>query len=75
MNSPPPRSGPPAAISTPCVLVCFIEPASRLGRGCGWDVEEVAGWAAFSEAERAAIMVELPRRRERLEQAGVERIG
>ena len=50
-------------IPSPCIKVCVIEPGSGLCTGCLRSLEEIAGWAGFSEAERARIMAELPLRR------------
>ncbi|WP_287886111.1 MULTISPECIES: DUF1289 domain-containing protein [Paracoccus] len=49
--------------STPCVDICRIDPASRLCTGCLRSVDEIAGWGRMTEAERLAIMAELPARR------------
>lgn len=50
------------AIETPCLKVCVLEPGSRLCRGCGRTIEEIAGWGAMSEGERRRIMALLPDR-------------
>lgn len=49
-------------ISTPCVKICIIDPASRLCEGCGRTLTEIAQWSRLSEAERLAIMARLPER-------------
>ncbi len=54
---------PPAPIKTPCVKVCVVDGESGLCMGCYRRLTEVAGWARLSEAERDAIMAELPSRR------------
>ncbi|GAB4189429.1 MAG: hypothetical protein Tsb002_16510 [Wenzhouxiangellaceae bacterium] len=51
-------------ISTPCVGVCTTDREGRC-MGCFRSSEEIAGWVSFSEAQRLAIMAELPRRMER----------
>ncbi|MBD3844330.1 DUF1289 domain-containing protein [Bosea sp. SSUT16] len=48
--------------STPCIKVCVIDPASGLCEGCGRRLDEIAQWSSLSEAERLAIMAELPER-------------
>ncbi|MGX5732935.1 DUF1289 domain-containing protein [Bosea thiooxidans] len=55
-----------SAVSTPCVKICVIDPTSKLCEGCGRTLTEIARWGQLSEAERRAIMAELP---ERLRQA------
>jgi uncharacterized protein len=54
---------PPAPIKTPCVKVCVVDGESGLCMGCYRRLNEVAGWARLSDAEREAIMAELPSRR------------
>jgi uncharacterized protein len=50
------------ALSTPCVMVCVIDPLSALCIGCGRTAEEIAAWTAISEAERLAVMAGLGER-------------
>ncbi|WP_374654530.1 DUF1289 domain-containing protein [Phenylobacterium sp.] len=57
---------PPPPIKTPCVKVCVVDGESGLCMGCYRQLSEVAGWARLSEAEREAIMAELPSRRSRI---------
>lgn len=49
-------------ISTPCIKICVIDPASRLCEGCGRTLTEIAQWGRLSEPERQAIMAGLPKR-------------
>jgi|KBSMisStandDraft_5_1062788.scaffolds.fasta_scaffold2663030_1 predicted Fe-S protein YdhL (DUF1289 family) len=49
-------------ISSPCNKVCVVDGASGLCFGCGRSLPEIATWGGMSEAERRAIMAELPRR-------------
>ncbi len=62
----PPYASPPKAITTPCVKVCIVDPESNLCLGCFRTLPEIGGWARFSEAERAALMSELPTRKDRI---------
>jgi predicted Fe-S protein YdhL (DUF1289 family) len=52
----------PAMIETPCVKICKLDAGSALCVGCGRTIEEIAGWAAMSPAERRRVMSELPAR-------------
>ncbi|HEV2081666.1 MAG TPA: DUF1289 domain-containing protein [Brevundimonas sp.] len=52
----------PRSIPTPCVQVCIVEPTSGLCLGCKRTLPEIAQWSRFSDAERAAIMADLPSR-------------
>jgi hypothetical protein len=53
-----------ATIETPCANICIVDPASRLCRGCGRSLDEIAHWTAYSDIERRRVMAELPRRLE-----------
>jgi predicted Fe-S protein YdhL (DUF1289 family) len=53
---------PTMPIASPCTKVCTIDPTSRLCRGCGRSLDEIACWMSLSEAERARVMAELPHR-------------
>ena len=50
-------------VSTPCIKVCVIDPATALCRGCLRSLNEIAAWSAMSEAERRRVMAMLPDRR------------
>ncbi len=50
------------AISSPCVKLCQLDPTTRLCLGCGRSLNEIGRWSNLSEAERRAIMTELPAR-------------
>jgi predicted Fe-S protein YdhL (DUF1289 family) len=62
--SPPPRS-----IATPCVKVCVVDGASSLCLGCYRTLSEIGGWSALTDDQRAAIMEDLPARKERIDSA------
>jgi predicted Fe-S protein YdhL (DUF1289 family) len=52
----------PSPIASPCTKVCTIDPASRLCRGCGRSLDEIARWMSLSDSERTRIIGDLPRR-------------
>lgn len=64
-----PVTSPPRPIATPCIKVCVVDGASSLCLGCFRTLSEIGGWSALSDAERAEIMDELPRRRDRIDPA------
>ena len=66
MSEPSSPAGPPAPIKSPCIKVCVIDGESGLCLGCYRRLSEVAGWARLTDAERDAIMVDLPSRRSRI---------
>lgn len=49
-------------IETPCLKICMLDARSGLCLGCGRTIDEIAGWAAMSAAERTRVMAELPAR-------------
>ncbi len=59
-------NAPPKPIVTPCIKVCIVDGESGLCMGCYRTLTEVAGWTRLDDAERAAIMAELPGRPERV---------
>jgi hypothetical protein len=59
-----------AAIETPCEKICIVDQPSGLCRGCGRSLAEIERWTAYSAAERARIMAELPRRIEAMNVRG-----
>lgn len=61
-----PLPGPPRSIKTPCVQVCAIDPDSDLCLGCFRSLAEIAGWVRLTDAERDAVLDELPSRRSRI---------
>lgn len=57
---------PPPPIKTPCVKVCVVDGETGLCMGCYRQLNEVAQWTRFTDAERDAILAELPNRRSRI---------
>ena len=57
---------PTRLIATPCVKLCIVDGQSGLCMGCYRTLSEVAGWSGLSDAERGAIMAELPSREARI---------
>ena len=57
---------PPPPIKTPCIKVCVVDGESGLCLGCYRQLNEVAGWARLTDAEREAILSELPSRKGRI---------
>ncbi len=56
----------PSPLATPCVKICLIDGESGLCLGCQRTLPEVASWTRLTDAERAAIMADLPARRGRI---------
>tara|TARA_R110002072_G_scaffold4404_6_gene30908 strand:+ start:885 stop:1109 length:225 start_codon:yes stop_codon:yes gene_type:complete len=56
------RAMSPAPIKTPCVKVCFVDPAAGLCVGCFRTMDELGRWTKYSDAEREAILAALPQR-------------
>lgn len=54
---------PPPPIKTPCVKVCVVDGESGLCMGCYRRLNEVAGWTRLTDAERDAVLADLPNRR------------
>jgi predicted Fe-S protein YdhL (DUF1289 family) len=61
-----------AAIETPCIKVCIVDPNSGHCLGCARTLGEIAGWTAYTDGERSRIMAELPQRMENLRRHNIE---
>ncbi len=53
----------PAAIASPCIGVCAIEPRSGWCNGCLRTIDEIAAWGALDSRARREIWKRLPARR------------
>lgn len=53
-------------IQSPCKLICEMDIASGLCKGCGRLREEIAMWTRYSDVQRQYIMTELPERLEKM---------
>jgi predicted Fe-S protein YdhL (DUF1289 family) len=51
-----------AAIESPCILVCRLDPCSGFCFGCGRTRDEIASWIAMTPGERRVVMEQLPAR-------------
>ncbi|KSV79761.1 Fe-S oxidoreductase [Sinorhizobium sp. GW3] len=54
-------------MESPCILVCSIDDKTGYCFGCGRTRDEVGRWTLYTDAERRAIMSELPARLETVE--------
>ncbi len=52
----------PEKPSSPCIKVCAVSGQTGLCIGCGRTLAEIASWGGLTEAERRAVMAELPAR-------------
>jgi len=55
-----------AAIASPCIKVCFIDPKLNHCVGCWRSLEEIGRWSKMTDAEREAVMEALKARAPRL---------
>lgn len=49
-------------VESPCTQICVVHPETRLCTGCARSIDEITQWAKMSEAERRAIINDLPKR-------------
>ena len=47
---------------SPCVKVCQMDPSRNLCLGCKRTLDEIARWGTTDDADRSAVMAELPGR-------------
>ncbi|MCV0429913.1 MAG: DUF1289 domain-containing protein [Roseibium sp.] len=50
-------------MKSPCINICQIDHESGLCTGCLRTLDEIAGWAAFSDDERAEVLSDIDSRR------------
>lgn len=50
-------------MQSPCIKICQIDRENGLCTGCLRTLDEIAGWAGYSEIERLEILADLDRRR------------
>jgi len=55
-------------VASPCTNVCVIDRRSGWCNGCARSIDEIMRWPLANEAERAAIVDQLPARRDALAQ-------
>ncbi|NNK78717.1 MAG: DUF1289 domain-containing protein [Litoreibacter sp.] len=49
-------------VQSPCVKICVVHPAERICTGCLRTIDEIGAWSRMGNAERAALLEELPAR-------------
>ena len=54
-------------MKSPCIKVCQMDPVRGVCMGCCRTLDEIARWSQLGDAQRAAVMAELPERRKRLD--------
>lgn len=54
-------------MESPCILICSIDEKTGYCFGCGRTKSEIASWLDYTDAQRSALMVELPARLETVE--------
>ena len=62
-------------VQSPCIKICVIHPEERLCVGCYRSMDEIATWSRLSEAERQAVVADLPARAPRLAKRRGGRMG
>ncbi|HEX6137367.1 MAG TPA: DUF1289 domain-containing protein [Casimicrobiaceae bacterium] len=61
--------GEAAAVPSPCVGVCRIDPESGLCVGCLRTLDEIAAWGALDDAARRIVWSAIGRRRASMREA------
>jgi predicted Fe-S protein YdhL (DUF1289 family) len=61
-SAPPPRAA-RRAITSPCISVCRLDPATGWCIGCLRTIDEIAAWGSMGKARREQVLAELPARR------------
>jgi uncharacterized protein len=53
----------PAAVASPCIDICRMDPRSGLCEGCLRTLDEIAAWGTLSDAAKRAVWQRLELRR------------
>ncbi len=56
-------------MQSPCVKICTYDAQSGLCSGCGRTLAEITDWFSMTDAQRRAVMEELPERLKQLKPA------
>lgn len=54
----------PGAVPSPCINVCQMDADSGWCQGCQRTLAEIAAWSVLPEADKRAVWLALPARRE-----------
>lgn len=57
--------------ASPCTKVCIMDEDNRYCLGCKRTLGEIARWSEMADAERAAIVAQLPARRSEVAEVAV----
>jgi len=49
-------------IASPCIDVCRMDAASGYCEGCRRSIDEIASWSTYSNAQKRAVLAQLPAR-------------
>jgi len=62
-SSSQPSGAATAAVPSPCISVCRIDPATGWCEGCYRTIDEIAHWGVLDDGEKLGVWAELKRRR------------
>jgi hypothetical protein len=51
------------AVTSPCISICRIDPASGWCEGCYRTIDEIAHWSLLDDDEKTAVWAQLSHRR------------
>ncbi len=61
-----------AAVASPCIDVCAIDPRTGWCQGCLRTIDEIAAWGVLDDAMKREVLRCLPVRRESLAPSSME---
>jgi hypothetical protein len=56
-------AAPAADVASPCNNVCRMSASTGLCEGCFRTLDEIAAWSSMSDADKRAVLAQLPARR------------
>ncbi len=54
---------PVAAVASPCINLCRMNPATGFCDGCLRSIDEIIAWTRLDDAGKRAVLAQLPARR------------
>jgi uncharacterized protein len=52
-----------AAVASPCISVCRMDPRTQLCEGCARTIDEIASWSRYSDSDKRAVWLRIAERR------------
>jgi predicted Fe-S protein YdhL (DUF1289 family) len=62
-------------VKSPCIQVCIMDRETGFCLGCHRTMEELVAWREMSDADRSALVAELPSREKLIDPAALAKVS